>query len=46
MNRKAEEKTNTVTVPEGVDLEVLAKVLGNPKMMALLSLLIKSLSSV
>jgi len=34
---------NTVAVPEGVDPEVLAKVLSNPEMMALLTSLIKTL---
>ena len=34
---------HTVAVPEGVDPEVLAKVLNNPEMMALLSSLIKTL---
>lgn len=33
----------TLTVPEGVDTEVLAKVLGNPEMMALLTSLAKTM---
>ena len=43
MNGEEEEKTNTVTVPEGVDPEVLAKVLGNPEMMALLNSIAKTI---
>ena len=35
--------TKTVSVPEGIDAEVLAKVLGNPEMVALLSSLAKSM---
>ena len=35
----------TVTVPEGVDAELLAKVLGNPEMMALLTSLAKTMNS-
>ena len=34
---------NTITLPEGVDAEALAKVLGNPEMMALLESLAKSM---
>ena len=35
----------TLTVPEGVDTEVLAKVLGNPEMMALLTSLAKTIGN-
>lgn len=35
----------TITVPDGVDAELLAKVLGNPEMLALLSSLAKSINS-
>ena len=35
---------NTITLPEGVDAEALAKVLGNPEMMALLTSLAKSIT--
>ena len=35
--------TNTVQVPEGVDAELLSKVLSNPEMAALLSSLAKSM---
>lgn len=35
----------TVSVPEGIDAEVLAKVLGNPEMVALLSSLAKTMQS-
>ena len=34
---------NTVSAPEGIDAEVLAKVLGNPEMVALLSSLAKTM---
>ena len=36
---------NTVSVPEGIDAEVLAKVLGNPEMVALLSSLAKTMKT-
>ena len=32
-----------ITVPDGVDAETLAKVLGNPEMMALLNSIAKSI---
>lgn len=38
-------KEKTLTVPEGVDAEVLVKVLGNPEMVALLTSLAKSMPS-
>ncbi len=34
---------NTITLPEGVDAEALAKVLRNPEMMALISSLAKTM---
>ena len=34
---------NTIALPEGVDAEALAKVLGNPEMMALISSLAKTI---
>ena len=34
---------NTITLPEGVDAEALAKVLGNAEMMALLTALANSI---
>ena len=36
---------NTVAVPEGVDADLLMKVLGNPEMAALLTSLAKSLKA-
>lgn len=39
----ADQAANTVTVPEGVDAELLMKVLGNPEMAALLMSLAKSM---
>ena len=41
MDKSAEEKT--VSLPEGLDAELLGKVLANPEMVALLSSLAKSL---
>lgn len=38
----AEEKEKTITVPDGVDPDILAKVLGNPEMMAVLASLVKT----
>lgn len=38
-----EEKGNTISVPEGVDAELLMKVLGNPEMAALLTSLAKTM---
>lgn len=35
----------TVSVPEGIDAEVLAKVLGNPEMVALLYSLAKTMQN-
>ena len=35
--------TNTIALPEGVDAEALAKVLGNPEMMAILNALVKNM---
>ena len=39
----SEEKGNTIAVPEGVDAELLMKVLGNPEMAALLTSLAKTM---
>ena len=36
---------NTVAIPEGVDADLLMKVLGNPEMAALLTSLAKSLKA-
>ena len=41
---EADRTANTVAVPEGVDTELLMKVLGNPEMAALLTSLAKSLN--
>ena len=41
----AGQTANTVTVPEGVDADLLMKVLGNPEMAALLTSLAKSLKA-
>lgn len=41
--RKNEEGENIMTVPEGVDPELLAKVLANPEMAALLSSIAKNM---
>lgn len=41
--RGQEEKSNTIEVPEGVDAELLMKVLNNPEMAALLSTLAKTI---
>ena len=41
--RKNEEGETTMTVPEGVDAELLAKVLSNPEMAALLTSLAKTM---
>ena len=41
--RGQEEKSNTIAVPEGVDPELLMKVLGNPEMAALLASLAKTM---
>lgn len=38
-----EESSNTIAVPEGVDAELLMKVLGNPEMAALLASLAKTM---
>ena len=38
-----EESSNTIAVPEGVDAELLMKVLGNPEMAALLSSLARTM---
>ena len=40
----ADQTANTVAVPEGVDAELLMKVLRNPEMTALLTSLAKSLN--
>ena len=40
----AGQTANTVAVPEGVDAELLMKILGNPEMAALLTSLAKSLN--
>ena len=39
----SEESSNTIVVPEGVDAELLMKVLGNPEMAALLTSLAKTM---
>lgn len=39
----SEEIGNTIAVPEGVDAELLMKVLGNPEMAALLTSLAKTM---
>ena len=41
----ADRTANTVAVPEGVDADLLMKVLGNPEMAALLTSLAKSLKA-
>ncbi len=41
--RGQEEKANTIAVPDGVDAELLMKVLGNPEMAALLTSLAKTM---
>ena len=41
--RKNEEGENVMTVPEGVDAELLAKVLANPEMAALLASIAKTM---
>ena len=41
--KNQEEKGNTIEVPNGVDLELLMKVLGNPEMAALLTSLAKTI---
>ena len=38
-----DQETQKVTVPEGVDQEVLAKVLSNPEMLSLLTALAKTI---
>lgn len=42
--RKNEQGENVMTVPEGVDAELLAKVLANPEMAALLTSLAKTMN--
>lgn len=39
----SEESGNTIAVPDGVDAELLMKVLGNPEMAALLTSLAKTM---
>ena len=39
----SEESSNTIAVPEGVDAELLMKVLGNPEMAALLTSLARTM---
>ena len=41
--RGQEEKSNTIEIPDGVDPELLMKVLGNPEMAALLTSLAKTM---
>ena len=41
--KESEESGNTIAVPEGVDAELLMKVLGNPEMAALLTSLAKTM---
>ena len=41
--RKNDSGENVMTVPEGVDAELLAKVLANPEMAALLSSIAKTM---
>ena len=43
--REKEEDKNTVSVPEGVDAELLMKVLANPEMAKLLKSLAKTISA-
>ena len=42
--RKNDSGENIMTVPEGIDVELLAKVLANPEMAALLTSLAKTMS--
>ena len=42
---EADRTANTVAVPDGVDADLLMKVLGNPEMAALLTSLAKSLKA-
>ena len=42
---EADRTANMVAVPEGVDADLLMKVLGNPEMAALLTSLAKSLKA-
>ena len=41
--KEAEGKVNTIAVPDGVDAELLMKVLGNTEMTALLTSLVKAM---
>ena len=41
--KESKESSNTIAVPEGVDAELLMKVLGNPEMAALLTSLAKTM---
>ena len=43
--KEAEGKANTIVVPDGVDAELLMKVLGNPEMAALLTSLTRTMKS-
>ena len=40
---KEQDEGSTITVPDGVDAELLMKVLGNPEMVALLTSLAKTM---
>ena len=42
--REQEQNKNTIAVPEGVDPELLMKVLGNPEMAALLTSMAKTMN--
>ena len=41
--KEQDEGSSTITVPDGVDAELLMKVLGNPEMAALLTSLVKTM---
>ena len=45
LNDRPRPDTNTLTVPEGVDAEALAKVLANPEMLALISSMAKAMQT-
>ena len=45
LNDRPGPDTNTLTVPEGVDAEALAKVLANPEMLALISSMAKAMQT-
>ncbi len=43
--KNQDEGSSTITVPDGVDAELLMKVLGNPEMAALLTSLAKTMKT-